>query len=205
MGNSRDHNWAIPAIVDRQRLLAYWNGHGMTRGRYRPEPGSRYVRHRLCVSQLYIDARVAADTGDIELLDFDVEPACWRTYVTGFGGQLLIKPDAYVRVGSGAYEDRFFVEVDLASESRPVIAHKIRAYVDYYRSGQEQADSGVFPRVLLLTATAARKAVLVDICSRLPAEVWQLFTVGLLPDGAGLFAELLNTDSAEDQMIGGAS
>jgi hypothetical protein len=163
-----------------QRLIAYWNGRGLTRGRFRPEPGSRYVRHRLALSEVYIQALQAERAGVLDLLAFDAEPDCWRTLTDAFGGQRLLKPDAYLRVGVGAYEDRYFVEVDLSTESRNVIAAKVRAYVDYYNSGAEQQAHGVFPRVLLLTTTEERKAALVEVCTRLPEETWPLFTITLL-------------------------
>jgi protein involved in plasmid replication-relaxation len=163
-----------------QRLVAYWEGRGLTRGRFRPEPGGRHVRHRLAVSELYVQLRQADRDGVLDLLAFDAEPACWRRLTGSLGGQTTLKPDAFVRVGVGAYEDRYFIEVDLASESRSVIAHKVRVYIDYWRSGSEQQAHGVFPRVLLLTTTAARQAVLTDVCTELPAETWTLFTITTL-------------------------
>lgn len=169
-----------------QRLLAYWQGRGLIRGRTRPEPGTSYVAHRLAVSQLYVDLCLAEKVGELELLQFDAEPDCWRIYQNGFGESVRIKPDAFVRLGVGAYEERAFVEVDLGSESRTVIARKLRAYSDYYRSGQEQATQGVFPRVVILVSTEARKAALVDVAARLPTEDWHLFTIGLLSGGARL-------------------
>ena len=163
-----------------QRLIAYWDGQGLTRGRFRPEPGSRYVRHRLAVSDVYVKSLKAEREGLLDLLAFEAEPDCWRTLTNALGGERLLKPDAFLRVGVGAYEDRYFIEVDLASESRSVIAAKVRTYFDYWGSGVEQQAHGVFPRVLLLTTTEARKAVLVDTCSRLPEEAWPLFTVTTL-------------------------
>jgi len=160
-----------------QRLMAYWDGRGFVRGRHRPEPSERYVRHRLSVSQIHVDLVAAEQAGALDLLSVDAEPDCWRHYVDGFGGQTVLKPDAFVRVGIGAYEDRCFVEVDLGTESRSVVARKLKAYLDYFESGHEQADHGVFPRVLLLTDSEARRQALVDLCTRLPAETWRLFTV----------------------------
>jgi Replication-relaxation len=187
-----------------QRLVGYWQGQGLIRGRYRPEPGGRYVRHRLAVSQLYVDAVGAARRGELELLDFASEPDCWRTYLDGFGGQHLLKPDAYVRVGLGAYEDRWFIEVDLATESRTVIARKLRAYLAYYRSGEEQRTAGVFPRVLLLANAEVRKAALVEVCTRLPAESWELFTVTTLDRFAVVVTGLMS-DDAHERLAGASS
>ncbi len=180
-----------------QRLVAYWQGRGLTRGRFRPEPGGRYVRHRLAVSELYVQLRLAARAGQLDLLAFDAEPNCWRASVDGFGGQTTLKPDAFVRLGIGAYEDLFFIEVDLASESRNVVARKARAYLDYFQTGAEQAERGVFPRVLLLTTNAARRAVLMDVCSRMPAEAWRLFTVATLDHALEAMSERIEDDAQE--------
>jgi hypothetical protein len=163
-----------------QRLLAYWEGRGLVRGRFRPEPGGRYVRHRLAVSELYVQLCSADRDGELDLLAFDAEPDCWRRSIDAFGGSLVLKPDAYLRIGIGAYEERCFIEVDLAAESRSVIAAKVRAYLDYFHNGTEQAAHGVFPRVVLLTVGEARRAALVDVVTRLPAERWALFTVATL-------------------------
>jgi hypothetical protein len=165
-----------------QRLIAYWNGQGLVRGRFRPEPGGRYVRHRLAVSEFYVQLRSADRDGELDLLSFDAEPDCWRRFSDSFGGSVVLKPDAFVRVGLGAYEDRCFVEVDLGTESRSVIADKLRRYLDYFQTGREQADHGVFPRVVLLTNSEARRAALVGVVGRLPAEHWSLFMVALLDE-----------------------
>lgn len=180
-----------------QRLMAYWSGRGLTRGRTRPEPGGRYVRHRLAVSELYVQTRLAADVGTLDLLGFESEPDCWRAYVDSLGGRALLKPDAYTRLGLGAYEDSFFIEVDLGSESRSVIARKLRAYLDYFHTGTEQAEHGVFPRVLLLTNSETRRAVLVGVCERLPAEAWRLFTVSMLDRAPGVLTGHIDADARE--------
>lgn len=179
-----------------QRLVAYWEGRGLVRGRFRPEPGGRYVRHRLAVSELYVQLRLADREGELDLLRFDAEPDCWRRSVDGFGGTVRLKPDAFVRVGAAAYEDRCFVEVDLGTESRLVVADKLRRYLDYFQSGQEQAAHGVFPRVVWLTDSEARRAALVGVVGRLPAESWQLFTVALLDQGVDVLSGRVATAAA---------
>jgi hypothetical protein len=184
-----------------QRLISYWQGQGLVRGRFRPEPGSRYVRHRLAVSELYVQALLAARAGELDLLAFEAEPDCWRTFTGGLVADVTLKPDAYLRLGLGAYEESAFVEVDLATESRSVLAAKTRAYVDYFNASLEQAQRGVFPRVLLLTTTEARKAVLVEICTRLDADYWPLFTVTTLDRGL----QTLRHGAADDANVGEAT
>jgi hypothetical protein len=81
------------------------------------------------------------------VLDVQAEPSCWREF-SGLGGRRLLRPDAFVALGSGGYDLRWFIEVDRASESLPVIVRKCHLYADYYQSGKEQAaQHGVFPRV----------------------------------------------------------
>jgi Replication-relaxation len=111
------------------------------------EPSWRFVDHTLAVSQLVVDVNVAARAGLLDVLEAQAEPECWRT-VAGMGGRLVLRPDAFLGLGVGEYELRWFIEVDRSSESLPVIVRKSRLYADYYQSGQEQvAHDGVFPRV----------------------------------------------------------
>jgi hypothetical protein len=124
-----------------QRVLA--NG-GTRRRLY--EPTLRFFDHTLAVSQLAVDLGVATRLGLMELLSFQAEPTCWREFA-GLGGRRLLRPDAFGVLGSGEYELRWFIEVDRASESLPVVVGKCRLYADYYQSGTEQANGGVFPRV----------------------------------------------------------
>ena len=111
------------------------------------EPSWRFVDHTLAVSQLVVDVNVAARAGLLDVLDTQAEPQCWRA-VAGVSGRLVLRPDAFLTLGVGEYELRWFIEIDRSSESLPVIVRKCRLYADYYQSGQEQAaHDGVFPRV----------------------------------------------------------
>lgn len=188
-----------------QRLMAYWNGEGLVRGRARLEPGAPFVRHRLATSELYVVARERERAGDLDLLAFDVEPDCWRGSLDALGARTTLKPDAFLRVGVGAYEDRWFVEVDLGTESRTVLAGKLQAYLDYFHSGSEQDTHGVFPRVLLLTVAEARKAAIVNLCAGLPDEYWPLFAVNLLERGLDVIAGLTEDAANDIPSIGGGS
>jgi hypothetical protein len=171
-----------------QKLIAYWDGKGLVRGRRRPEPSARYVDHRLAVSEVYVKLFQAERGGGLDVLSFAAEPDCWRPYIDRFGGQTTLKPDAYVHLGVGAFEERAFVEVDLGTESRSVITAKARAYWDYFRSGAEQAAHGIFPRVTFLTNDEARRGSVAEACARLPAEAWQLFAVVQLDQAVDLLS-----------------
>jgi Replication-relaxation len=157
-----------------QRIL---DGSGPRRRFY--EPTLRFFDHTLAVAQLVVDLSVAARDGLLDLLACQAEPQCWREF-GGMGGRRVLRPDAFVVLGVGVYELRWFVEVDRASESLPVIVRKCRLYADYYQSGREQAaHGGVFPRVAWVTpderrAVALRRAIGRD--RSLPARLFVVTT-----------------------------
>jgi hypothetical protein len=161
-----------------KRLIAYWQGEGLKRVRAVHQPGPLFVRHTLAVAEQYVRLVEAERAGHCELLSFEGEPACWRTYTSAHGGPVTLKPDAYARLGVGDFEQRSFLEVDCGSEGRGALTRKCHYYLAYYQSGQEQAEAGVFPRVVWITTSQARVRLLVEVCSSLPAEYWQLFVVG---------------------------
>ena len=72
------------------------------------------------------------------------------------------KPDLFAVTVSGAYEDRWFVEVDLATESPAKVIEKCQRYHAYYRTGLEQEESGVFPLTVWIVPTNERKERLIE-------------------------------------------
>ena len=160
-----------------RRMVAYWAGEGLPRSRSAHEPGAAWTAHTLAVGDLFVGLRDAERAGRVELLNFDAEPACWRRY-TGLGGAAgVLKPDAYVRLGLGEFEDAFLIEVDLGSEHRGQLTRQHHAYGEYFRSGVEQARTGVFPGVLWIVPDAQRLALLTDIHQGLPEQTRRVFTV----------------------------
>lgn len=143
------------------------------------EPGLRFVDHTLAISQLVVDVQVSARQGALELLACQAEPTCWREF-GGIGGRRVLRPDAFLSLGVGEYELRWFIEVDRASESLPVVVRKCRLYGDYYRAGVEQArGGGVFPRVCWVVpdevrAERLRRAIAQD--RQLPAGLFVVTT-----------------------------
>ncbi len=139
--------------------------------------GTLFVRHALAIAELHVRLVESDRAKRFELLELTAEPNSWRSYVV-FGGQRLrLKPDCFVRIASGSWEDSFFVEVDRGTEGSTALERKLRQYLDYYRTGTEQAERGVFPKVLWLVPNARRVEALVDTAARLPADSWRLFQV----------------------------
>jgi hypothetical protein len=149
-------------------------------------PGAPFVAHALAVTELAVRLREAERQGGFQILDFQAEPQCWRKHPGPGGGSEICKPDAYVRLANGAFEDSFFIEVDRSTENISTLTRKLDAYRRYWSSGIEQAKHGVFPRVLWLVPNERRHQVVVDACNRQPADAWQLHQVTLYDDAIGL-------------------
>jgi hypothetical protein len=155
----------------------------------RPHPISRtFLDHALEVTEWYVRLLEAERGGGPELLDFRAEPRSWRNFASYAGGRETLKPDAFVRLGSGEWEDQWFLEVDRGTEHTPALKRQLGRYVRYWRSGREQAASEVFPQVLWIVPDQRRHAELVDVIGRLPAETWPLFRVSPTTEAGRLLA-----------------
>ena len=106
-----------------------------------------------------------------------MRPTCWRSFAR-LGGRLTLRPDAFLALGVGDYELRWFIEVDRASESLPTVLRKCRLYADYYQAGAEQAThGGVFPRVCWIVPDEARAERVLAAIRRDGSLPARLFTV----------------------------
>lgn len=153
------------------------------------EPGLRFFDHTLAVSQLVVDLQLLARDGQLDLLDCQAEPRSWREHAGGLNGRRVVRPDLFISLGSGEYELRWFVELDRATESLPVIQRKCRLYADYYQSGVEQAQAGVFPRVCWVVPTEARAAALDRLIEGDPRLPSGLFVVAITEDATRVLQE----------------
>ncbi|MGH2554565.1 MAG: replication-relaxation family protein [Actinomycetota bacterium] len=171
-----------------RRLLEGMRPVGTGRFRRPWTPSATFLHHALAVTELYVRLLEAERGGHLEVLTYDAEPDCWRTF-TGPGGEaVVVKPDAYVRIGVGAFEEHAFVEVDRGTESARALGIKLDRYRAYWASGREQQGNDVFPRVVWLVPDAKRHDQLVDVASRQPAEAWRLFKVARFEDAVSALA-----------------
>ncbi|SCD56742.1 replication-relaxation family protein [Streptomyces sp. DvalAA-19] len=142
--------------------------------------------HMLEVAELYVQLVEQHRLGEGDLLAYDAEPAAWRHF-TGPGGELVVvKPDAFIRIGTDAVERSSFVEVDLTTETLPTIRRKSQRYIDYWRSGMEQQRHGVFPKVVWLVQNERRAKRITGVIKKLSRDAQKLFAVGLLGNSARL-------------------
>ena len=140
-------------------------------------PSTMFLAHTLAVAQVGIDLAAANGRTGIERVAVETEPECWRSYQRGLGGMETLKPDLYAEIITSEFEDRWFIEVDRATESLTAIRTKCQAYLDYYRTGIEQQRSNVFPQVLWSVPTDKRARQIEDVISRMKNVPDGLFTV----------------------------
>lgn len=158
-----------------QRLRNLHSGRGAI-GRVR-EPGERFIRHYLAIGDAHLQLITAARATKLELLNLEIEPKCWRNY-TGLGGQReVVKPDLFAVTASGEFEDHWFIEIDRATESIPVLIRQCQQYQTYRRSGTEQEGSGVFPRVVWVVPDESRAARLQEAIAATRSLHGNLFIV----------------------------
>lgn len=158
------------------RLLARETG---VRVRRPITPGERYVRHVLACTELVVQLTEADRAGTLEVIEVQSEPHCWRGFISGFGRRVILKPDLFVRVGVGALEDRWFIEIDLATEASGTLNAKVRRYLAHFRAGVEQREFGTYPRVLWVVPDARRQTQLGAVLEALPEGARRLFAVCL--------------------------
>ncbi len=140
------------------------------------EPSFAFLTHTLAVTDIRVQLAEAASTGAYDLSAVQIETEAWRPYVAPGGAQHVLKPDLMVTVSTDAFDDHWYLEVDLGTESLPILLRKCNAYEEFRRTGRPQAEHGVFPRVLWLLPTAARVARLTTAIAADPGLLDRLFT-----------------------------
>lgn len=152
-------------------------------------PGTLFVAHALQVAELHTRLTEADRSGSFELLELSGEPACWRSFGGIAGQRQMLKPDSYVRLGLADFEDSYVIEVDRGTEGSRALERQLQLYVAYYRSGAEQAERSVFPRVLWLAPDERRVGVIEDGIGRLAADAQVLFQAARFEQALALMQE----------------
>lgn len=169
-------SYTYATTAEGERLVRYLAGEGIPRLRNYREPGLTFVVHAIACAEVYVQL-VEAARGGLELIDYEAEPDCWRTFLGPLGEAISLRPDAFASVGFGEFEFRSFVEVDRGTEGSSALTRKLASYIDYWRSGVEQRQHVVFPRVVWQVETARRAELLERLVAGLPEGTQQLFAV----------------------------
>lgn len=136
--------WQLGAAGD--RLLRARRGDPQRR-RY-VEPGLTFMAHTLAVADTAVALIEQANAGRFELLELELEPACWRQFTASSTAATALKPDLLVVTADATTETHSFVEVDLGTEHLPAVLRKCRTYQRHHGTGNEQADRGLYPAVV---------------------------------------------------------
>ena len=144
------------------------------------EPSLIFLKHTLEVSETYVQLTEICRRHNLKLIKTEAEPSCWRGYTGEDGKPAAMKPDMYAVTCNGKYEDSWFIEVDMNTESPSVVVEKCRRYAFYCNSGIEQDKHGVFPLVVWLAYSDSRKNKLQQYIAdsrEIPEKSKGIFTV----------------------------
>ena len=155
-GGSAVTIWA--ATTRGHRLVAAENGEGEEPRRQRPrEVSTTFLDHLLALTEVRTSieeaVRQEADTEAAVAL----EPDCWRTALSPSGQVQVLRPDLAVTITSPAYEDRYLVEVDRATENPGRVIATCWRYQEHQATSAQASDGGVFPLVVWLVPTDRRR------------------------------------------------
>ena len=156
-GGSAVTIWA--ATTRGHRLVAVENGEDEeVPRRQRPrEVSTTFLDHLLAITEVRTSieeaVRQEADTEAMVAL----EPECWRTALSPSGQVQVLRPDLAVTITSPAYEDRYLVEVDRATENPGRVIATCWRYQEHQATTSQASDGGVFPLVVWLVPTDRRR------------------------------------------------
>ena len=144
-GGSGGLIWSLTAAGAK---LVNLDGEGPPRRR-NFEPSPHFTEHTLAIAELYIQL---LGIQGITLSSAEFEPICWRDYSGS-----TVKPDLFAVTSDGEYEDYWFFEVDLATETPQRVMAKCEQYQSYFLAGEEQRKYGLFPKVVWIVRDGKRK------------------------------------------------
>ena len=151
-GGSAVTIWA--ATTRGHRCVAADEGEEVPRRQRPREVSTTFLDHLLAITEVRTSieeaVRQEADTEATVAL----EPECWRTRLGPSGQVQVLRPDLAVTITSPAYEDRYLIEVDRATEN----PGRVIATCWRYQEHQAQVgDGGVFPLVVWLVPNDRRR------------------------------------------------
>lgn len=148
----------IWAATTRGHRLVAAEGEGEVPRRQRPrEVSTTFLDHLLAITEVRTSieeaVRQEADTEATVAL----EPECWRTRLGPSGQVQVLRPDLAVTITSPAYEDRYLIEVDRATENPGRVIATCWRYQEHQAASAQASDGGVFPLVVWLVPTDRRR------------------------------------------------
>lgn len=153
-GGSAVTIWAATTRV--QRLVAVDKGEEVPRRQRPREVSTTFLDHLLAITEVRTSIEEAVrQEADTEAM-VSLEPDCWRTALSPSGQVQVLRPDLAVTITSPAYEDRYLVEIDRATENPGRVIATCWRYQEHQAINQA-SDDGVFPLVVWLVPTDRRR------------------------------------------------
>lgn len=148
------------------------------------QPSRTFLEHHLTVTEAVVRLHAATRRTNTNLEVVQAEPECWRRYIGPHGSAMYLKPDLAAMTASSAFDDYWFFEVDLDTEPPSRVVRKCLQYDTYRRTGLEQGDLGVFPAVVWIVPSKARREQLVRHLAeaQLDQRVFIVITLDELPN-----------------------
>lgn len=155
-GGSAVTIWA--ATTRGHRLVAADEGKGEVPRRQRPrEVSTTFLDHLLAITEV----RTSIEEAVRQEVDTEAavasEPECWRTALSPSGQVQVLRPDLAVTITSPAYEDRYLIEVDRATENPGRVIATCWRYQEHQATSAQASDGDVFPLVVWLVPTDRRR------------------------------------------------
>lgn len=157
----------------------------------RPDPSPRFLAHCLAVGDVHLALRDLQTTLPVTL-DVEIEPDSWRKYTGPHGERRTLQPDLAAVVHATDFDERWFLEMDLGTESLNTLLKKCGGYEAYRATGIEQADHGAFPLVWWIMTSPERADRLEATIRRTPRLTPALYRVVLIDDLVARLSEALS-------------
>ena len=148
----------IWATTTRGHRLVAAEGEGeVTRRQRSREVSTTFLDHLLAITEVRTSIEEAVrQEADTEVA-VALEPDCWRTALSPSGQVQVLRPDLAVTITSPAYEDRYLVEVDRATENPGRVIATCWRYQEHQATTAQASDGDVFPLVVWLVPTDRRR------------------------------------------------
>lgn len=139
-----------------KRALEFWSGSGLAQSVPATDRSPAFVSHTLAITETYVELRRQERAGLFELIEWQSEPTCWRSYIGAYGVTSCVKPDGFAVIGDRDFERHWFIEIDQSTQRVAAIRQKMRGYQRYAVTGDEQRRGGLFPHVLWIAPDSRR-------------------------------------------------
>ena len=174
-GGSAVTIWA--ATTRGHRRVAADEGEEVARRQRPREVSTTFLDHLLAITEVRtsIEEAIRQET-DTEAA-IALEPDCWRTALSPSGQVQVLRPDLAVTITSPAYEDRYLVEVDRATENPGRVIATCWRYQEHQAASSQAGDGGVFPLVVWLVPNDRRRHRLERAIAHSTGLLCELFRV----------------------------